>query len=220
MVQASYKEIYWCVDKAWSEPQRTKLCSLQEHPEIRDDEALYERLIQEYNGIRTWKGRLLSWKSCLGIEFIKFVRTSTGRDHIIRINIGLPPSSASSYELSRITPEKVHMKIAASELIAGMYQPKGGRGKSITLTMIPKRIMVFSAKDTNSEDWGIHGLQGFSLWKILAWIAFLTVLGLVFVIFWLVFIDKTDLVNAFVPFTFLGTMVMIGLGVPQLLGVD
>ena len=219
--QASYKEIYWCVDKAWSEPQSTKLCSLQEHPGIRDDEALYERLIKEYNGIRTWKGRLLSWKSCLGIEFIKFARTSTGRDHIIRIQIGLPPSdSAPSYELSRITPEEVHMKIAASELIAGMYQPKGGRGKMATLIMIPKRIMFVSANGTSSEDWGMHGLQGFSLWKILAWIVFLTVLGLAFVILWLIFIDKTDLQNAFVPFTFLATMVMIGLGVPQLLGVD
>ena len=219
-VQASYKEIYWCVDKAWSEPQSTKLCSLQEPPGIRDDEALYERLIKEYNGIRTWKGRLLSWKSCLGIEFIKFVRTQTGRDHIIRIQIDLPPSSAPSYEFSRIIPEEVHMQIAASELIAGMYQPEGGRGKSTTLTMIPKRIMVVSADGTSSEDWGMHGLQGFSLWKILAWMAFLTVLGLVFVIFWLVFIDNTDLQNAFVPFTFLGTMIMIGLGVPQLLGVD
>ena len=219
-VQASSKEIYWCVDKAWSEPQSTKLCSLQEHPAIRDDEALYERLIKEYNRIRTWKGRLLSWKSCLGIEFIEFARTSTGHDHIIRIQIGLPPSSASSYELSRITPEGVHMKIAASELIAGMYQPKRGRGKRTTLIMIPKRIRVVSANGTSSEDWGMHGLQGFSLWKILAWIAFLTVVGLTIMIFWLTFVDKTDLVNAFVPFTFLGTMVMISLGVPQLLGAD
>ena len=166
------------------------------------------------------KGGSFHGRVALGIEFIKFVRTQTGRDHIIRIQIDLPPSSAPSYEFSRIIPEEVHMQIAASELIAGMYQPEGGRGKSTTLTMIPKRIMVVSANGTSSEDWGMHGLQGFSLWKILAWIAFLTVLGLVFVIFWLVFIDNTDLENAFVPFTFLGTMIMIGLGVPQLLGVD
>ena len=66
----------------------------------------------------------------------------------------------------------------------------------------------------------MHALPRFSLWKILAWIASLAIIGLVFVIFWLVFIDKTDLQNAFIPFTFLATMIMIGLGVPQLLELD
>ena len=219
-VQAEYKEIYWCIDRAWSEPRSTKLCSLRENPDICDDESLYESLIKEYNRVRAWKGRLLSWKSCLGIEFIKFVRTSTSHNDVIRVQIGLPPSSSRSYELLRLTPEEVHMKIAASELIAGIYQPEGGRGKTTTLNMIPKRIMTQSAHSTSPDDWGMHALPRLSLWKILAWIAFLAILGLTFVIYWLVFINKTDLQNAFIPFTFLATMVLIGLGVPQLLEVD
>ena len=224
--RTSYKEIYWCVDRAWTEPRSTTLCSLQEHPEIRDDKSLCELLIKEYNRVRTWKGRIFSWKSCLGIEFIKFARTSTGCDNIIRVQIGLPPSSSTSYEISRLTPEEVHMKIAASELIAGIHQPHGGRDRTTTLKMIPKRIRNERANGTSSDDcgsseeWGMHALPRFSLWKILAWIASLAILGLVFVIFWLVLIDKTDLQNAFIPFTFLATMVMIGLGVPQLLEVD
>ena len=218
--QSSYKEIYWCVDRAWTEPRSTKLCSLREHPEIRDDKSLCEILIKEYNRVRAWKGRIFSWKSCLGIEFIKFARTSTGRDNIIRVQIGLPPSSSTSYEISRLTPEEVHMKIAASELIAGIHQPHGGRDRTTTLNMYPKRIRNEHANGTSSDDWGMHALPRFSLWKILAWIASLTILGLVFVMSWLVFINKTDLQNAFIPFTFLATMVMIGLGVPQLLEVD
>ena len=214
----SYKEIYWCVDKAWSEPRSTKLCSLREHPEIRDDKSLCELLIKEYNRVRAWKGRTLSWKSCLGIEFIKFARSSSGHDDIVRVQIGLPPSSATSYEISRLIPEEVHMRIAASELIAGIYQPDEGRDRTTTLNMIPKRIRT--ADGTDSEDWGMHALPRFSLWKILAWIALLTIFGLAFVIFWLVFINKTDLQNAFIPFTFLATMVLIGLGIPQLLEVD
>lgn len=51
-LQSSYKEIYWCVDRAWSEPRSTKLCSLREHPEIRDDKSLCELLIKEYNRVR------------------------------------------------------------------------------------------------------------------------------------------------------------------------
>ena len=228
--RVSHREIYWCVDRAWTEPRSTRLCSLREHPEIRDDESLYELLIKEYNRVRTWNGRIFSWKSCLGIDFIKFARTPTRPDNIIRVQIGLPPSSSTSYEISRLIPDevydKIHMEVAAKELIAGIHQPHEGRGRTTTLNMIPKRIRNERANGTSSDDWvsleewGMHALPRFSLWKILAWIASLAILGLVFVIFWLVFIDKTDLQNAFIPFTFLATMVMIGLAVPQLLDVD
>ena len=225
-LRTSYKEIYWCVNRAWTEPRSTMLCSLREHPEIRDDKSLCELLIKEYNRVRAWKGRILSWKSCLGIEFIKFARTSTERDNIIRLQIGLPPIPSTSYEIARLTPEEVHMKIAASELIAGIHQPHEGKGRKTTLNMIPKRIRSEGVNGTSSdgwsssEEWGMRALPIFSLWKILAWIACLAILGLIFVIFWLVFIDKTDLQNAFIPFTFLATMVLFGLGVPQLLEVD
>ena len=219
--QISQDEIYWCVDKAWSEPRSIKLCSLmRKYPEIRDDESLYNLLVKEYNRVRTWKGRLLSWKSCLGIDFIKFVRTSTGRDKVIRLQTGLPPASPPIYKILRLLPEESHMQVAAEELIAGMYQPIKGRDRTASLDMVPKRIRIDSTDYTNLEGWGMHARPRFSLWKILAWIAFLAVLGLTFVVFWLVFIDETDLQNAFVPFTFLSTMIMIGLGVPQFLDVD
>ena len=69
------------------------------------------------------------------------------------------------------------------------------------------------------EGWGLHAVQGFSLFKILVWITALTVLGLLFVLFWLLFVDKTDLQNAFVPATFLSTMIFLGLAVPQMLRI-
>ena len=128
--RSSFKGIFWWADRAWTEARRTKLSSLREHPEICDDKSLCELLIKEYNRIRAWKGRILSWKSCLGIEFIKFARISTGRDNTIRIQIALPPFSSTSYEFSRLTPEEVHMNVAASELIAGNHQPHDGRGRS------------------------------------------------------------------------------------------
>lgn len=216
------KEIYWCVDKAWSEPRITKLCSVQELHRILDDKSLCEHLMKEYNRVRTWKGRLLSWKTCLAIEFIKFHRSYPSQDDVVKIQIGLPPSDPLSYEYTLKKPEEVHMKIAATQLIAGIYRPEKASGIKTTLEMIPKRIMTQpgSLSTSSSEGWGIHALQRFSLWKIMTWIAFLTVLGLSFVAFWLVYIDKTNLQNAFMPYTFLATMVMIGLGVPQLLEVD
>jgi hypothetical protein len=80
--------------------------------------------------------------------------------------------------------------------------------------------MTQSGSSASPEDWGMHALQRFSLWKIMTWIALLTILGPVFVVFWLVYIDKTDLQHAFMPYAFLATMVLIGLGVPQFLEVD
>jgi len=66
----SPEEIYWCVDRAWTEPKRIYLCPIDVEDQM-DDKTLCERLNLEYQRVRTWKGRLLSWKRCLGVEFIK-----------------------------------------------------------------------------------------------------------------------------------------------------
>ena len=216
-------EIYWCVDKAWSEPRITKLCSLQESKQIIDDKSLCEHLIKDYSRIRTWKGRWLSWKSCLGVDFIKFHRPYPAQDEVIKLKIGLPPSNASLWHYKLVSPEEVHMKIAEAQIIAGIHGSVLASGLTNTLEMIPKKLATppQGGPDVNEPgSWGMHARQRFSLWKIMAWIVSLTIIGLVFVILWLVFIDRTDLQNAFVPYTFLATMVLIGMGVPQLLDVD
>ncbi|KAI4217675.1 MAG: hypothetical protein LQ351_000271 [Letrouitia transgressa] len=219
-IQNVRKEIYWCVDQAWSEPRITKLCLLQERPRISDDTSLCEHLLREYNRVRKWKGRFLSWKSCLGVEFIKFSRLDQD-DAVVKIRVGLPPSDSQLYEYVLKRPEEVHMMIAATQLIDGLHHPKRRNGgDDRTLRMIPKRIVDQSGPDVEPEDWGIYARSRFSLWKIMAWIATLTILGLVFVIYWLTTISKTDLQNAVVPYTFFATTIIIGLGVPQFLDVD
>jgi hypothetical protein len=70
---------------------------------------------------------------------------------------------------------------------------------------------------TGSQGWGMHAIQGFSIKRIFAWIATLTILVLVFVVCWLVFINKTDAQNAFVPAGFFASMITLAMAVPQLL---
>ena len=112
------------------------------------------------------------------------------------------------------------MKIASEQLITGMHKPINPRDHAGgTLAMIPKRKNMTLDYRTGEEGWGLHAVQGFSMFKILVWIIGLTILGLLFVFFWLLFVDKTDLQNAFVPATFLTTMIFIGLAVPQILRV-
>lgn len=87
-----------------------------------------------------------------------------------------------------------------------------------TLPMIPKKREQRLNFLLGSQGWGLHAVQGFSITKILTWIASLTSLGVVFIIMWLVFINKTDLQNAFIPVGFFMTMIALALGIPQLLG--
>ena len=75
--------------------------------------------------------------------------------------------------------------------------------------MVPKKKDTTLPDSMGAEGWGLHAVQGLSLWKILVWIAALEVLGLAFVATWL----------AFVPITFFMTLVLLMLGVPQVLGI-
>lgn len=98
-------------------------------------------------------------------------------------------------------------------------EPRVPRETIEILTMIPQRIDPVQSIRMGEKGWGLHAVQGCSLYKILVWITVVTVLGLLFVLFLLLFRDKTDLVGVFVPATFLSTMLLMFLSIPQIVGV-
>lgn len=65
------QSIYWCVDKSWIQPCETLLRTVHNVDQIIDDKTFCAKLKEEYQRVRGWKGRLLSWKTCMDIEFIK-----------------------------------------------------------------------------------------------------------------------------------------------------
>lgn len=82
-LQTKSSEIHWCVDRSWKEPKEIRLCAIaassqatNKDVQIRDDAELCQRLTEEYKKVRTWKGRFLSWKRCLAVEFIKVSKVS------------------------------------------------------------------------------------------------------------------------------------------------
>lgn len=83
--------------------------------------------------------------------------------------------------------------------------------------MIPKKLDALLKPDKGAEGWGLHAVQGWSLWKIVLWIGAFTVVGVLFVILWLVLVDSKDLQNAFTPGAFLVAMLCVALGIPQFL---
>lgn len=115
-------------------------------------------------------------------------------------------------------PEEVHRKIAAAQIVDGIRNVGSYYG-CWTLPMIPKDAEFTGKWTSGTQAWGIHAVQGWYLWKIMSWVGFLSAVGLVFVVLWLALVSSTDLQNAFVPFTFLSTMILVALALPQYTGV-
>lgn len=83
--------------------------------------------------------------------------------------------------------------------------------------MIPKKVDEL-LRQKGVTGWGMYAVQGWSLWKMMAWIAVIITLGLVFVVLWLVLVDSKDLQNALAPVMFLSTMLCFAVALPQYLG--
>ncbi|KAJ4199876.1 hypothetical protein NW767_007856 [Fusarium falciforme] len=83
--------------------------------------------------------------------------------------------------------------------------------------MLPKKLNPPPlVKEMGQIGWGLHAKMGFSQRRLLYWMVFCLVFNVIFVVLWLVYINPTDLQNAFVP-TFIATVaVTIGLGVVQM----
>lgn len=71
MGQGTDKELYWCIDKAWSEPRQTLVRTIADLHMLTDDGILCSRLVQEYKSVRGFWSRFFSWKHCLSVDFIK-----------------------------------------------------------------------------------------------------------------------------------------------------
>lgn len=63
--------LHWCVDRAWTEPQRTVMCSIPDIDSFEDDATLYRRLKREYFRKRGWLRTFFSWKTCTEVEFVE-----------------------------------------------------------------------------------------------------------------------------------------------------
>jgi hypothetical protein len=179
------RDIYWCVDMSWSEPKQTHLCSIQNVDQITNDGILCRRLVKEHQRVRTWKGRIFSWKGCLGVEFInvrllpdyssslnivfesnpplQFKRILANEQRILKITTGLPAEHHSDYHYVRRIPEFAHLALASEQLIIGIHSPETVSGISNTLSMIPKCTLPPLPLNSGAEGWGIHVLQRFLL---------------------------------------------------------
>lgn len=109
------------------------------------------------------------------------------------------------------------MKIAAAQIIHTMHNPSDTYSERTTIGMVPKKSDGPLDMDCGAEGWGILAIQGFAIYKIAVWIGFVSFLGLIFAGLWLVYVERTDLQNAFIPYSFFATTLIMILGAPQFL---
>ncbi|KAH6898373.1 hypothetical protein B0T10DRAFT_543346 [Thelonectria olida] len=215
------KDIYWCVEKAYAEPEEILLFPIVNCEALKDDEELYRQVNKAIrcsggNSIKGWLLQKLSWKRCTRIEFIKFCVVWRNRDQVCPVESGLPPPDARHYGHSVPEPLDIQMKAAAAQMVSGLMHPNRARGETDIVNMLPKKTNPPPfTKKVGEVGWGIHAQMGFSLRKFLVCSLVCLILCVIFAGLWIVYINPTDLQNALVPGFLTVAGIAIGLAVPR-----
>ncbi|SCV54173.1 uncharacterized protein FFB14_13510 [Fusarium fujikuroi] len=209
------KDIYWCIERNFTEPTEIYLSPIQ-NVETLDDEQLFRQVNKAIGSTEGWIRRLFSWKRCTAIDFVQFLVIWENKDQVNPIQKELPPPTTPFYNHSVPLPHDFHMRAAGLQMVFGLRDPKKGRGETTIVDMLPKkRNPPPFSKRISEPGWGLHAKMGFSQRRFLAWLVFCIILGGIFVVFWLVFINKTDLQNAYIPTFLFATMLTVALGLLQ-----
>ncbi|KAF5699322.1 serine threonine kinase [Fusarium mundagurra] len=209
------KDIYWCIERNFTEPTEIYLSPIQ-NAETLDDEQLFRQVNKAIGSTEGWIRRLFSWKRCTAIDFVQFLVIWENKDQVNPIQKELPPPATPFYNHSVPLPHDVHMRAAGLQMVFGLRDPKKGRGETTIVDMLPKKRNPPPLSKTISEPgWGLHAKMGFSQRRFLAWLCLCIVLGGIFVVFWLAFINKTDLQNAFIPTFLFAALLTVAIGLLQ-----
>lgn len=209
------KDIYWCIERNFTEPTEIYLSPIQ-NAETLDDEQLFRQVNKAIDSTEGWVRRLFSWKRCTAIDFVQFLVIWENKDQVNPIQKELPPPATPFYNHSVPLPHDFHMRAAELQMVFGLRDPKKGRGETTIIDMLPKKTNPppFSKK-MSEPGWGLHAKMGFSQRRFLAWLIFCIILGGIFVVFWLIFISKTDLQNVYIPTFLFATILTVALGLLQ-----
>ncbi|KAF5539216.1 serine threonine kinase [Fusarium napiforme] len=209
------KDIYWCIERNFTEPTEIYLSPIQ-NAETLDDEQLFRQVNKAIVSTEGWIRRLFSWKRCTAIDFVQFLVIWENKDQVNPIQKELPPPTTPFYNHSVPLPHDFHMRAAGLQIVFGLRDPKKGRGETTIIDMLPKkRNPPPFSKRISEPGWGLHAKMGFSQRRFLAWLLFCIILGGIFVVIWLVFINPTDLQNAFIPSFLFAALLTLAMGLLQ-----
>ncbi|KAF5599972.1 serine threonine kinase [Fusarium pseudoanthophilum] len=225
------KDIYWCIERNFTEPTEIYLSPVQ-NAESLDDEQLFRQVNKAISSTEGWIRRFFSWKRCTAIDFVQVRPQNTlislsvliwqflviweNKDQVNPIQKELPPPATPFYDHSVPLPHDFHMRAAGLQIVFGLRDPTKGRGETTIISMLPKkRNPPPFSKRISEPGWGLHAKMGFSQRRFLAWLLFCIILGGIFVVIWLVFINPTDLQNAFIPSFLFAALLTLAMGLLQ-----
>ncbi|RSM14890.1 hypothetical protein CEP52_001104 [Fusarium oligoseptatum] len=111
------RDMYWCVEKIFTEPTENHLFSILNSDDLKDDEALYRRVNKAISSARGWIWRLFSWKRCTEVEFIEFCVVRRDSSEVDPMKTGLlPPVTAQDYTHAVPLPHDVQMRAARKQM--------------------------------------------------------------------------------------------------------
>lgn len=144
----------------------------------------------------------------------------TNQDRVSLVKTGLLPPPGKGYTHTFPGPEHgqtVLMAAAREQMISGLADPKRGKDET-TNSMLPQKLKPPPlAQEMGEQGWGLHVKTGIVLWKFLCWMILPpAIMSLIFMVLWLVYINPTDLQNAFVPATIVTALLALGLAVIQM----
>ncbi|KAI4592426.1 hypothetical protein KJ359_011237 [Pestalotiopsis sp. 9143b] len=203
------KEIYLCVDKVLVEVQQTTLCPIPRVNTLPDDKALLCEMREQLRDCNGWFKNLISWK---------LFKIARDRD-VVPMSFALPERPHDYEYRHSDRPEfiKIYLEtVVARNVLCGIHDTEAGAGETDLIDHILKKRNP-PQLDTRADAYGLRAMQGLSLKKICWWTAVSCILGLAFFVFWISFVDKLDLQNAFMPVTVLAMMLAGVLATTQVL---
>ncbi|KAH8734201.1 hypothetical protein BGZ61DRAFT_585835 [Ilyonectria robusta] len=214
------KESYFCIDKYWTSVKQTNMYTVPSVDLMKDDHQLFLRLRESLTTAQgSWLHRLSSWRTCTGVQLSKFTFLFDNSDLVKAFEQkadGKTRELCKGYEYFPLPDLEFdeHMQLMAETILQGLQKPELGRHGRAVLDGIPKlRAPPGLHKRQYNSGWGFYTTQGFCLVKILRWVGAILSPGVAFVLVWLSLISAVDLQNAFVPMSFLTSLVAIILGI-------
>ncbi|KAK6508687.1 hypothetical protein TWF506_010766 [Arthrobotrys conoides] len=172
---------------------------------IHRDSDLFQSIRENYNLIRGWR-RFFSFTTICDIQWVRFKRYSTRLvsnsdglcDNIFQ---SLPDKSDRDYQIDTREPPKPMIRPISRQHIMELYEtPKDSENCNECLrTVMPKWVGSNPDAKLKESAWGIYGVEGFALFKILIWAFIVNLIPIVFFVPWWLKSHPGDLQNAFVP---------------------
>ncbi|KAK6540441.1 hypothetical protein TWF694_009236 [Orbilia ellipsospora] len=170
------------------------------------DSDLFQNLREKYKLVRGWR-HYFSFTTICDIQWIRFKRyssksVSNGDGLCEDIAESLPSQSDTDYKIRWYEPPTPIIRPLGRQRIMALYEnPQDSMNCSDCLDRSMPKWVGTTLAGSEPKAWGIYGVEGFALFKMMAWAFVINLVTTVTFAPWWLANHPGDLQNAFVPNT-------------------